>query len=156
MCIYKLGQRMYMNGDENYLSSKIQILSLQLEFWFGLLFYVPVNSYGHVGTDNSPYLIFSFACLTLTKQLTSCTYFHLQLTTTLLESVEGKRTTVEILLWSISMGQGRIQTLEPWIYSQTHICIQTGYWLHLLASVLELVMPPKGEPFSVNGNNFSF
>ena len=26
-----------------------------MEFWFGLLLYVPVNSYGHVWTVSSPY-----------------------------------------------------------------------------------------------------
>ena len=40
----------------------------------------------------------------LTKQLTStsCTYFRLLVTTTLLESVEGRRMTVEMISWSIS------------------------------------------------------
>ena len=36
---------------------------------FGLMFYVPVNSYGHVETDSSPNHTFSWA--SLTKQLTS-------------------------------------------------------------------------------------
>ena len=51
----------------------------------------------------SVHLTTLFFCASLTKELTStsCTYFRLQLTTTLLESREG-RMTVEIISWSIS------------------------------------------------------
>ena len=46
-------------------------------FWFGLVLYVPVNSYGHVGMVSSQNHTFTWA--SLTKQLisTSCTYFCL-------------------------------------------------------------------------------
>ena len=37
--------------------------------WFGLMFYVPVNSYGYVETVSSPN--HTFFCVSLTKQLTS-------------------------------------------------------------------------------------
>ena len=51
-------------------------LMCDIQFWvdFGLILYVPVNSYGHVGTVSSPNHIFSSA--SLTKGLTSilCTY----------------------------------------------------------------------------------
>ena len=46
--------------------------------------------------------LFSWASLTNQLTSTSCTYFHLQLTTTLLESVDGRRMTVEIISWSFS------------------------------------------------------
>ena len=29
-----------------------------VSYWFGLLLYIPVNSYGHVGTVSSPYHTF--------------------------------------------------------------------------------------------------
>ena len=69
---------------------------------FGLVLYIPVNSYVHVWTVSSPNHTFFWA--SLTKRLTStlCTYFCLYLTTTLLESAEGRRMAVEIISWSIS------------------------------------------------------
>ena len=70
-------------------------------FWlrnnFGLMPYVPVNSYGHVRTVSSLTILFTLA--SLTEQLTSI----LVLTTTLLESAEGRRMAVEIISCSISM-----------------------------------------------------
>ena len=55
----------------------------------------------------------------LTKWLTSTsrTYFRLQLTTTLLESAEGRRMALEIILWSIRMNvwdQAGIKLMRPW------------------------------------------
>ena len=74
----------------------------EIQILFGLLLYVPVNSYGHGGTVSSPNHTFSWA--SLNKQFTSisCTYFRLKLTTTLNESAEERRMTVEIISWSIS------------------------------------------------------
>ena len=67
---------------------------------FGLILYVPFNSYGHVGTVSSPIKTTLFSWASLTKQLSSsasCTNFCLKLTTTLLESAEGRRMAVEII-----------------------------------------------------------
>ena len=44
-----------------------------------------VNSYGHCGTVSSPNHTFSWASLNKQLTSTSCTYFRLKLTTTLLE-----------------------------------------------------------------------
>ena len=41
----------------------------QVCVWFGLRFYVPVNSYGYVETVSSPN--HSFSCVSLIKRLTS-------------------------------------------------------------------------------------
>ena len=46
-------------------------------------------------------ILFSLASLTKHLTITSCTYFCLQLTATLLESTEGRRMAVEIISWSI-------------------------------------------------------
>ena len=46
-------------------------------FGFGLLLYVPVNSYGHVGMVSSPNYTFSGASLNKHLAITSCTYFRL-------------------------------------------------------------------------------
>ena len=45
--------------------------------WFGLILYVPVNSYGHVGMVTSPNHTFSLASLTKRLTSTSCTYSSL-------------------------------------------------------------------------------
>ena len=50
-----------------------------LNVCFGLRFYVPVNSFGHVETVSSPNHTFSWASLTKKFTSTSCTYFHLSL-----------------------------------------------------------------------------
>ena len=44
---------------------------------YGLMFYVPVNSYCHVETVCSPNQTFSWACLNKLLTSTSSTYFHL-------------------------------------------------------------------------------
>ena len=91
-------------------------------FGFGfkliLYCYLSVNSYDHVGTVNSPNHTFFPGQAWLSKLYlsTSCTYFRLLLTTTLLESAEGRRMTEEIISWSISMkvwGLGRDWTCDP-------------------------------------------
>ena len=68
----KVGQ-FFFNVESTY-----EIPDLYMHFsLFGLMFYIPVNSFGHVETVNSPNHTFSWA--SLTKQLTStlCTYFCL-------------------------------------------------------------------------------
>ena len=90
---------------------------------------VLVNSYGHVRTVSSPNYTFFLGKL---DSSTSRTYFCLLLTTTLLDSAEGRRMVVEIISLSISMnvwGPGRDWTHNPWICNQTHICSQTRYRL---------------------------
>ena len=74
--------------------SKIILLYYKF-FWFGLMLYVSVNSYGHVRTVSSPNHTFSWASLTKLLTSTSCTYFRLSLTTTLLESAEGRRMAIK-------------------------------------------------------------
>ena len=61
----------------------------QVPWLVGLILYVSVNSYGHVETVSSPNHTFSWACVTKRLASTLCTYICLNLTTTLLESVEG-------------------------------------------------------------------
>ena len=100
-----------------------------------LLLYVPVNSYGHYGTDSSPNHTFSCASLNKRLTITSCTYFHSYLTTTLLnDSFSGKEENDHRNYFMInlheSMGPCRDRTHDPWICSQTHICSQTLYRLH--------------------------
>ena len=55
-------------------------------------------------SGRSVHLTTLFSWASLTKRLTStlCTYFPLYLTTTLLESAEGRRMALEIISWSIS------------------------------------------------------
>ena len=43
----------------------------------GLLLYIPVNSYGHVGTVSSPNHTFSWASLNKRLTSASCTHFGL-------------------------------------------------------------------------------
>ena len=45
--------------------------------FFGLMLYIPVNSYGHVRTVSSPNHTFFLASLTMGLSSTSCTYFRL-------------------------------------------------------------------------------
>ena len=52
-------------------------LSVVLVYWFGLIFYVPVNSYGHVETVCSPNHTFYWVSLTKRLTSTSCTNVHL-------------------------------------------------------------------------------
>ena len=55
--------------------------------WFGVN--VTVNSYGHVKMVSSPNHTFPWMSFTKRIISTLCTYFLLQLTTTLLEPAEG-------------------------------------------------------------------
>ena len=59
-------------------------------FCLFLCFTSQVNSYGHGGTVSSPNHTFSWASLNKQLTSTSCTYFRLLLTTTLLEWLSGK------------------------------------------------------------------
>ena len=86
-----------VHTQQKHIFSQIRIHKLPFLYFciyffvlFGLTFNVPVNSYGHVEIVSSPNHTF-FSWASLTKRLTSilCTYFCLQLTTSLLESVEG-------------------------------------------------------------------
>ena len=65
---------------------------------------ITLQSTAMVMSGWSVHLVTLFSWASFTKQLTStsCTYFRLQLTTTLLESAEGRRTAVEIISQSIS------------------------------------------------------
>ena len=58
-----------------------------------------------VMSERSVHLTTLFSWVSLTKQLTNtlCSFSHLKQTTNLLESVEGRRMTIEIISWSISM-----------------------------------------------------
>ena len=56
---------------------------------FGLMLYVPVNSYGYAGTVSSPNHTFLLGKLSKQLTSTSCTYFRLLLTPTLLELAKG-------------------------------------------------------------------
>ena len=87
-----------------------------------------VNSYGHSGTVSSPSHTFSWASLNKQLTSTSCTYFLLQLTTTLLEWFSGREENDRRNYFMInlleSMEPGRDRTREPWICSHTRICCQ--------------------------------
>ena len=65
---------------------------------FGLIWFFTSQSTAIVLSGRSVHLAKLFSWARLTKQLTStsCTYFRLRLTTTLLESAEGRRITVEM------------------------------------------------------------
>ena len=67
---------------------------LPVFFFFVLVLYIPVNSYGHVGTASSPNHTFFLGKFDLAVNQ----YFvHIQMTTTLLESGEGRRMAVEMI-----------------------------------------------------------
>ena len=101
--------------------------------WLFCCFTSQVNSYGHCGTVSSPNHTFSWAGLNKRLTSNSCTYFRLQLTTTLLEWISGReendcRNHFMINLHE-SMGPDWDRTRDPWICSQTRICSQTLYRL---------------------------
>ena len=77
--------------------------------------------------------LFSWASLNKQLTSTSCTYFCLQLTTTILEWFSGReeidRRNYFMLNLHKSMGPGGDRTRIPWICSQTRICCQTHYRL---------------------------
>ena len=93
-----------------------------------------VNSYGHGGKVSSPNHTFSWAGLNKRLSSNSCTYFCLQLTTTLLEWIsvrkENDRRNYFMINLQKSMETGLDPTPDPWICSQTRICSQTLYRLH--------------------------
>ena len=86
------------------LCMEVNAWNLHVVGYFGLVLKVSVNSY--VMSGCSVYLATLFSWASLTKRSTStctlCTYFHLYLTTTLLESAEGRRMALEIISLSIS------------------------------------------------------
>ena len=96
-----------------------------------------VNSYGHGGTVSSPNHTFSWASLNKQLTSTSCTYFRLWLTATLLEwycgREENDRRNCFMINLHKSMGLGWNRTRDPWICSQTRICCQTRYRLRYVA-----------------------
>ena len=81
------------------------VLLSMLSCWLvGLLFYIPVNSYGNVGMVSSPnYRPFSWA--SLNRRLTSTFTCNWQ-QPFLNELAEGRRMTVEIISWSTPHKQG--------------------------------------------------
>ena len=95
-------------------------------FFFFFFFFVVVLRPRTVSSTNH-----TFSWASLNKQLTStsCTYFRLLLTTTLLESFSGReendRRNYFMINLHESMGPGRDRTRDPWICSQTRICCQT-------------------------------
>ena len=112
-----------------------------------------VNSYGHCGTVSSPNHTFSWASLNKQLTSTSCTYFRLQLTTTLLEWFSGReendRRNYFMINLHESMGPGRDRTHDPWICSQTRICCQTRYRLRYAARSEHGNISLRYEPYSV-------
>ena len=86
-------------------------------FDFGLVLYVPVNSYGHVRVVSSPYHTFSWASMTKCLTTTSCTFFF----ACNWQQPLGKRMAIEIFL-RYSMGTGFNGSGDCWICSQTNIC----------------------------------
>ena len=87
--------------------------SLQLDFLFGLRFYILVNSYGLVETFSSPNHTFSWASLTKPSQY----FVHILwlVTDNKLSWIRGRRMTEEIISWSISKkyGTGPGSNLRP-------------------------------------------
>ena len=85
-----------------------------------------VNSYGHGGTVSSLYHTFFTASMNKQLTSTSCTYFRLLLTTTVLERFSGReenelRNYLMIDLHE-SMVPGRDQTREPWTFFNKKKC----------------------------------
>ena len=87
----------------------------------------------------SVHLTTFFSLASLNKWLTSTsgTYFHLQLTTTLLERISGWEENDHRSYFMInlhkSMGRSQDGTCDPWICSQTRICSETYYLLRYVA-----------------------
>ena len=110
---------------------------LTLLFCLFLLLLYAASQRGHGGTVSSPNHTFSWASLNKQFTSTSCTYFRLQLTTTLLEwfsrTEENDCRNYFMINLHESMGPGRDQTSDPWICRQTRICCQTHYWLRYAA-----------------------
>ena len=95
-----------------------------------------VNSYGHGETVISPNHTFSWASLNKQLTSTSCTYFCLSLTTTLLEfsgREENDRRNYFMINHHESMGPSQDRTRDPWICRETRICCQTRYRLRYVA-----------------------
>ena len=94
-------------------------------FHFGLVIYIPVDSYGHVEMVSSANHTFCQGKLNYGKRFTgtSCTYYRLSLTTTFMNQWKGGNYFTINLHKSMRMGQDR--TRNPWICSQTRICSQT-------------------------------
>ena len=92
-----------------------------------------VNSYGHGGTVSSPNHTFSWTSLNKQLTSTSCTYFCLCLTTTLLEWFNEREEKDCRNYFMINYHESKRpdwdRTPNPWICSQTHICCLTGYQL---------------------------
>ena len=85
-------------------ASPIILLSIRVVL-FGLMLYDPVNSYGHVGTTSSPNHTFFLGKpdLAVNQYFLHILLFVVdKLTTTLLESAEGRKMAVEIISWQIS------------------------------------------------------
>ena len=85
---------------------------------FGLVWFFTSQSTARVMSGRSVHLTTFFPWASLTKQLTStsCTYFHLLLNITFLESTERMRMAVEIISWSISakvLDWARIKLATP-------------------------------------------
>ena len=76
-------QLYYIHESHIYIYSKGHFMVLLIHL-FVCCFTSQVNSYGHGGTVSSPNHTFSWASLNKQLTSTSCTYFRLLLTTTLL------------------------------------------------------------------------
>ena len=98
---------------------------------FVLLLYVPGNSYGHGRLVRSPNHTFSWASLNKWVTRTSCTYFSLLLTKTLLDWFSGREENDcrNYFMINLHKTPGWDRTHDPWICSQAHICSQTCYRL---------------------------
>ena len=99
--------------DDNFtihsVPDKMRPFNLSSLFWHRLMLYVPVNSYGHVGTVS--YLINH--TFSLGKLDFACKWQQLFLN----QAVEGRRMEVEIISWSISTkvwDQAGIEIVTPW------------------------------------------
>ena len=97
---------------------------------FLALLYVPINSYGHCGMVISPNHTFSRTSLKKRLTNTSCTYFRLYLTITLLECFssreENDRRNYFMINLHECMGPDGDRNRNPWICSRTRICSQTA------------------------------
>ena len=89
---------------------------------FVLLLYVPINSYGYGGTVSSPNHTFSWASLNKRLISTSCTYFRLYLTTTLLELFCRRYENDRINNFKINLWTGRgLNSRSLDLQSDTHL-----------------------------------
>ena len=113
---------------------------------FVLLLYVLFNSYGHGGM--SVHLTKFFLWASLNKQLPvlrAHTFGFNWQQPFLNKSAEGRRMTIEIISWLISMkvwDQAGIKR-DPWICSLTCICSQTSYRLRYWAWFCSWVDKPN-------------